>query len=217
MRINPHGIRALALVAIGLVLVAGCAPSRRSEPTLTLASEPSTRSALPQGPEPASGPERATVALDGARRNHLGLPPLGSAVDVGALEPLTPAQWADPEAVAARVAVLQTNYRAEENPADVEQRWRPYLSAPLAAELAGPPGGAAGLAQLRADNAVFAGEVLGVHVEQTDERAVVSLTVRHSVVSSGRAAQPARVAFWTLTLVADPTRQRWFVVTIERS
>lgn len=208
------------VLAVAFALSAGCATTPRggdhAPPPI---SATSGRAVDQAGREPMAAEEaRATVALTAAERSDLGLPQLGEAVDAKALAPLANAQWADPGAVSARLALLQTNYRASEAQDDVRARWLPYLVPRLAEDLAGSDAGAAALAELRTRDAVFVGVVLGLDVnEQSQDRAVVSLTIRRSVVSVGGPIQPPRVAFWVLTVVRDLATGRWLVAQLDRS
>ncbi len=134
-----------------------------------------------------------------------------------ALPPLDEAQWADPQAVAVRFVLVRTNYRADEDPAALRARSSPYVVPRLGAELAPSSGGQAGLAELRAQGAVFAGDVVGVTTtERSEGRSVVDLTVRRST-SVGGEPGPARVSFWRLTLVRDAASGHWQVADLQLS
>lgn len=127
-------------------------------------------------------------------------------------------QWADPAAVSARLVVLQTNYRAGEDPAEVRARWSPYLVERMAEDLAASGGGAAPLAELRAKDAVLVGDVVGLTVvERSSNRASVAVTVRRSVLSDGSPVRPARIDFWLIEAVLDPGTGHWLVADVERS
>jgi hypothetical protein len=134
-----------------------------------------------------------------------------------ALPPLDEVQWADPEVVAVRFALLRTNYRADEEPAALRARLRPYVVPRLDAELAWSSGGQAGLAELRAQGAVFAGDVVGAATtERSERRSVVDLTVRRSTSVGGEPGS-ARVSLWRLTLVRDAASGHWQVADVQVS
>jgi hypothetical protein len=168
--------------------------------------------------EVPEGPGRATVAMPPSDRTRLGLPEVsGTAIDPTAVPPLDEVQWADPEAVAVRFVLVRTNYRACEDPAALRRRSSPYVVPRLGTELAWSSGGQAGLAELRAQGAVFAGDVVGVATtERSESRSVVDLTVRRST-SVGGEPGPARVSFWRLTLVRDAPSGHWQVADLQLS
>ena len=162
--------------------------------------------------------ERATVALPPRDRTRLGLPEgSGTAIDPTALPPLDDGQWADPEVVAVRFVLVRTNYRADEDPAALRARSIPYVVPRLGAELAWSSGGQAGLAELRAQGAVFAGDVVAVTTtERSHNRSVVDLTVQRSTSVDGE-PRPAQVSFWRLTLVRDVASGPWQVADLQLS
>jgi hypothetical protein len=164
------------------------------------------------------GPGRATVALPPSDRARLGLPEVsGTAIDPTALPALDEVQWADPEVVAVRFVLVRSNYRADEEPAALRARSSPYVAPRLDAELAWSSGGQAGLAELRAQNAVFAGDVVGIATtERSHDRSVVDLTVRHSTTVGG-VPDGARVSLWRLTLVRDTSSGHWLVADVQVS
>lgn len=209
---------ALVGLASAVALFAGCAGTPpgagRAPPPPSPASPSSTTE---EEREPGAGEHRATTALGGDERREFGLPPVDEMVDAAALPPLAPGQWADPGAVAARLAMVQANYRASEEWSSVRARWLPYLVPRLAEDLAGSVAGGAVVADLRAREAVFVGDVLGLAVdERSEDRAVVSITIRRSVVTRAGPVQAPRVAYWVLTLVFDRVSGRWLVAEVER-
>ncbi len=161
---------------------------------------------------------RATVVLGPRHRTRLGLPEVsGTAIDPTALPPLDEGQWADPEVVAVRFVLLRTNYRADENPTTLPSHTSPYVVPRLDAELASSSGGQAGLAHLRAQDAVFAGHVVGVATaERSESRSVVELTVQRSTTVGGE-PDAGRVNFWRLTLVRDAPSGHWQVADLQLS
>jgi hypothetical protein len=161
---------------------------------------------------------RATVVLAPRDRTRLGLPEVsGAAIDPRALPPLDEDQSADPEVVAVRFVLVRTNYRADEDGAAQRARLRPYVVRRLGAELAWSSGGQAGVAELRAQGAVFAGDVVGVATtERSERRSVVDLTVRRSTSVGGESGS-ARVSFWRLTLVRDAPSGHWQVADLQLS
>jgi len=131
---------------------------------------------------------------------------------------LSGAQWADPEAVAARYVLVDTNYSSAEELVALNARRAQYASDRLRAELGASSSAGAGLGQLRASHTAFHGEILGVSTsELTDGTAVVVLTVRTTVSSDGDAAPPPRVGFAEVTMVRDEGSGRWYVVHVARS
>jgi hypothetical protein len=170
------------------------------------------------GHEVPGGPGRATVALPPRDRTRLGLPEVsGTAIDPTALPPLDEVQRADPEVVAARFVLLRTNYRAGEDPAALRRRSSAYVVPRLDDELASSSGGQLGLAELRAQEAVFAGDIVGVATtERSHDRSIVDLTVRRSTRVDGEPG-PARVTFWRLTLVRDAASGHWQVADLQLS
>lgn len=162
--------------------------------------------------------DQATIALSAEQRAALGLPPLNEPIQPTTLPALTVAQWADPRAVSARLALLQTNYWAHEEPVVLMARWRPYLVPRFAEDLAASPSDGPAPAELLGLNAVSVGEILGLALsERFSDRAVVSLTARRNVVLAGRSIRAPRVVIWVLTLVFDAATNRWLVAGIERS
>lgn len=216
MRRSLFGARRALAGALVLVTTAGCADGdRRAGAPSPTTSSPAARS-VELEPEPVTGGDSAPIALTPAEREQLGIPPVSGPSDPSVLAPLTATQWGDPAAVAARLALLQTTYRADEDLAVVEQRWRPYLAARYAEDLAARAGDGGDQSELPA-GAKFVGEVLGAGVERSGDRAEISLTVRRSVVVGGRELDRARVLAWQVTLVFDRASARWLVVAIDRS
>lgn len=160
---------------------------------------------------------RGLAPLENDQRSQLGLPPTGFPIDAASLRPLTAEQWADPAAVSARLVVLETNYRAGEDPAEIRARWTPYLIERMAEDLAAS-GGTAAPAEFRAIDAVLVGDIVGLAVvERSSGRASVALTVRRSVLSGGNAIRRARIDFWLVEAVLDHSAGRWLVAAVERS
>lgn len=165
------------------------------------------------GEERLQGPARATVALDDKKRARLGIPPAASTIEAGQLRSLDEGQWTDPEAVAGRFALVRTNYEAKEDPETLWARSVPYVVARLRDDLASSSAGSAGLADLRDQGIVLAGDVVGlVTSERSVDRAVVDLTVRRR-----QGLDPGRVEFWRLTLVREPGTGHWLVADLKLS
>lgn len=183
-------------------------------------SAPTTPTSWPNAPEHQDdellGPARAAAALDPQARAHLGLPPGGTGIDPLALPPLDDAQWADPEVVAARFALVRTNYDAGDDPAELWARTFPYAVPRFGQDLASSSGGAAGLADLRSQGVLFIGDVVGlITTERSADRSVVDLTVRRTLIGD-EDLQPGRVEFWRLTLVREAAGH-WMVADLELS
>ena len=215
MRRSVFGVRRALAGALVLVTTAGCANGDRRAGAPSPATSPPAALSIELEPEPVTGGDSAPIALTPAERERLGLPPVSGPREPSVLAPLTAPQWGDPAAVAARLALLQTTYRADEDLAVVEQRWQPYLAARYAEDLAARAGGTGGQSGLTA-GAEFVGQVLGASVERSGDRAEVNLTVRRSLVVGGRELERARVLAWQVTLVLDRASARWLVVAIDR-
>jgi hypothetical protein len=201
------------------VLLGACAPGQHPVGPVPASPSPTTSGTYhtPEHEAPER-PARATIALSPRERTRLGLPEVsGTAIDPTALPPLDEVQWADPEVVAVRFVLLRTNYRADEEPAALRARLRPYVVPRLDAELAWSFGGQAGLAELRAQEAVFAGDVVGVATtDRSHDRSVVDLTVQRSTTVGGK-PDGARVSLWRLTLVRDAASGHWQVADLQLS
>ena len=196
-------------------MLGACAP--QGKPAAPAVPSSTTTTSIHEHEEEVTGPARATFALGPGERARLGLATTGSAVQPDALPPLDETQWADPEVVAARCALVRTNYRATEDPSEVRARTTPYVVPRLQEDLASPSGGEAALAELRAQGTAFAGDVVGlVTSERSQDRALVDLTIRSFVVENG-ALDPERVVFWRLTLVRDRPTGHWLVAEVQAS
>ncbi|HSH58789.1 MAG TPA: hypothetical protein VK988_03940, partial [Acidimicrobiales bacterium] len=158
-----------------------------------------------------------TEALDQEERARLRLPPAGATVDPGRLPPLEEAERADPEAVAARFALIRTNYAVDEDPAALGARSSAYVVPRLGEDLRSSSAGAAHLAELRGQNVVFVGDVVGlVTTERSASRSVVDLTVQRSTVGRD-VPQPGRLEFWRVTLVRYADSGHWLVASLRLS
>ena len=201
----------------GAALLGACAPSRVAPARPAAASVTTATSVHQHGDEPVVGPARATVTIEAGERARLGLPATASQVHPNVLAPLNEAQWANPEVVAARFALLRTNYRPTEDPAEVRARSVPYVAPRLQQDLAASSGGEAALAELRREGTSFAGNVAGlVTSERSQDRALVDLTIQHFFVDDG-SLDPQRVVFWRLTLVRDRLTGHWLVAHLQSS
>jgi hypothetical protein len=196
------------------VALAACAPARNANPPQE-ATTTTPASGTERGHEHLSGSAAATQRLGASERAALGLPPAGSGgVAAGELPALTRDQWSDPEVVAARFVLVDTNYPADEDPSRVWARRAVYVSARLAEDLRTSSTGAAGLAELATQGAVFQGEVLGLAtVKRDDTTAVVASSVRRSTAVAAGPLR-TRVAFYRLTLVRHGDG-RWLVVDVQ--
>ena len=205
------------MLLAGAALLDACAPSRGA-PARPAGPSTTTATSIDQyGDKPVAGPARATVAIDAGERTRLGLSAAASQVQPNALASLDEAQWADPEVVAARFALLRTNYRTAEGPTEIRARSDPYVVPRLQQDLAASSEGEAALAELRLRGTVFAGNVVGlVTSERSQDRALVDLTIQRSLVDDG-AFDPQRVVFWRLTLVRDRPTDRWLVADVQPS
>ena len=135
-------ISALALVATALV---GCGRTTVGTPPRAAVAAPATTTTAASRDH--DDDDTARPALDERRRGELGLPPFG--VPPASWAPLTPAQWADPEAVAARYVLVDTTYATAEDPGGVAARRAEYATARLAADLTTSSSGGARLEELR--------------------------------------------------------------------
>ena len=205
-----------AVLIAGAALLGACAP--QVKPDLSAAPSSTTITSIHEHEdESVAGPARATFALGPGERARLALPATGSAVRSDALPPLDEAQWADPEAVAARFALVRTNYRTTEDLAEMRARSAPYVVPRLQQDLASSSGGEAALAELRAQDTAFAGDVVGlVTSERFQDRALVDLTIQRFLVDDG-ALDPEQVVFWRLTLVRDRITGHWLVAELQFS
>ena len=149
--------------------------------------------------------------LTPARRTQLGV------AGPGVAQPLTPQQWTEPEAVAARFVLADTTYSAAEEPTAVNTRRAAYATPRLAADLATSSSGAARLEELRRRQARFVGEVLTITTsEASDGLAVVRLRVAVTLTTADQPVE-RRVRFYQLTLGRDSPTGRWLVARAEQS
>ena len=204
------------MLIAGAALLGACAP--QGKPDLPAIPSSTTTSSIHEHEEEAvAGPAKATFALGPGERDRLGLPATGLAVQSDALPPLDEAQWADPEAVAARFALVRTNYRTTEDLVEMRARSAPYVVPRLQQDLASSSGGEAALAELREQGTAFAGDIVGlVTTERSQDRALVDLTIQRLVVDDGL-LDPERVVFWRLTLVRDRITGHWLVAELQSS
>lgn len=161
-------------------------------------------------------PPQATRPLDAARRRVLGLPFAGEVRFP--MPPLTAIQWADPEAVAARYVLVDTNYPSSADPAALSARRGAYATERLRADLATSSSGAAGLEGFRRQGAVFTGDVLGLATDSASSTTTtVTAVARRATLVDGHPVATPRIAFYRLTLVHDPANARWLVVDVRLS
>lgn len=207
---------------LALLVLGACRASPTAQPITerpVLANQgPTTTTPSASSPhlhdETPAGLAAATLPLDERRQSELGLAPPGP-VDASALPGLTADQWADPEVVAARFLLVQTNGAAGEDPATIAGRRDPYTSPHLARELELAGAGAASRGQLSETSTVFHGEVVGLATgERSSTTATVAATVRRWHTST-EPATPARISFYVLRLVFDAPANRWLVVDLQ--
>jgi hypothetical protein len=155
------------------------------------------------------------IGLAPTRRAELGLPPPGQAT--GELPALSAGQWADPEAVAARLVVVDCSYSAAEDPAEVAARRATYTTTRLADDLGLSSSGGARLALLRQRRVAFVGEVLSLATTtQSPDVTVVEVVARLTTTSADQVPEQ-QVRFYRLTLVREPAARRWLVARVEQS
>lgn len=204
------------MLVLGLVLGA-CGAGRGAPGGARTTSTTTAPSRAELGREELSAGAAATSSLDPARRAELGLPPSGADVAATSLPPLSRAQWRDPEAVAARFVLVDTNYMAADDPRAVLARRSAYASERYAEELRESSSAAAGLTALAAQGAELHGDVRGVAtVDRGDAVARVVVSVLQVITEpTGLSIRP-RVAVYGLTLVPDDGGP-WLVVDVELS
>ncbi len=128
----------------------------------------------------------------------------------GTLPALTPAEAADPEAVAARFLVTYAAFDADEDPAAHKARLADFTTPALADELSRNSSASAALEDLRARNVGFAGEVVEINVsERSESRTIVAAVVEHTTAVGGVADPDFDLVPYTLTLV--PSGSTWLV------
>jgi hypothetical protein len=119
--------------------------------------------------------------------------------------------------VAARFALIRTNYAVDEDPAALGARSSPYVVPRFEEDLGSSSAGAAHLAELRAQDVFFVGDIVGlVTSERSANRSIVDLTVQRSTVRRDL-PQPGRIEFWRLTLGRDADNGHWLVADLELS
>lgn len=157
-----------------------------------------------------------TGRLTPQRRTALGLPqPRQPATDLPALGD---GQWADPEAVAARYVLVDTNYSVTEDPRAVNARRALYAGDRLRADLATSSSAGAGTDELRHQGGELHGEILGlVTTERSEDTAAVSVMVRRTLTANGEPVGTARIGFYGITLVGDAVAGHWLVAGVEIS
>ncbi len=209
---TPIGtVVALCLLAGACGRVATTAPTAGAPPRTLPSSSPRESSSSTSTP---SDDRDHTVdgALTPARRAQLGL-----SSPTGNLQPATPQQWADPQAVAARFVLADTTYAATEDPAVVNARRAAYATERFGADLNTSSSGAARLDELRHRQARFSGEVLAITTsEASAELSVVDVSAAVTLTTTDEPAE-RRVRFYQLTLGWDSPTRRWLVARAEQS
>lgn len=208
------------MLLLSLASWASCSqsPAGQSRPDPAPSSSPAAPADLPRrddaGDTGGDGP--GTEGLTAQSRTRLGLPERGQSA--AQLQPLRTEQWADPEAVAVRFVLADSNYATSEDPATVSARRLVYATERLRADLAESSSGAAGRAELQDQGVVSEGEVLGVATTaRSDDTAVVTVSVRRSMTANGAPFAMPRVGFYRLTLAPDQPSGRWLVARVELS
>lgn len=224
MRRAARRATTLALFVATLV-AAGCGrPSVQgppASPTTTSSSttEPTTTAELSsseQGEDHDHAQADGVRALTPERREALGLPSAIHPPEV--LPALIEVQWGDPEAVAARYVLVDTNLSAADDPSAVNARRAEYAADRLQADLVASSSASAGIDDLRRQGAELHGEILGLTTsERSDDSAAVTLMVRRTVTVDGQLTGAARVGFYRITLVRISSEGRWLVVRVELS
>ena len=126
------------------------------------------------------------------------------------LPALSPAQAADPEAVAARFLVTYATFAAVEEPAAHHAPLAEFTTPALADELRRNSSASAALDDLRARNVEFAGQVVEIAVsERSQSGTVVSAVVEHTIAVDGVVDPEFRLTPYTVTLV--PSERGWVV------
>lgn len=136
---------------------------------------------------------------------------------MSAPDELTPALGSEPEVVAARFVLADSNYAASEDGAIVNARRAEFAASRLADDLAASSSGAARIEELRRRGARFTGEIEAIATtEASDLLVVVALTVRVVLTTNDRPPE-LRIRYYRLTLGRDVFGGRWFVVRAEQS
>jgi hypothetical protein len=171
--------------------------------TGSVSTSPTSDPTLPTYPQPASPP----AALEPPPK---ALPPRPDA-----LPALTPAQAADPEAVAARFLVTYATFDAGEDPAAHHARLADFTTPALADELSRNSSASAALEDLRARNVEFAGQVLEISVsDRSESRTIVSAVVEHTTAVDGVVDPDFDLAPYTVNLV--PSESGWLVAGLSQ-
>jgi len=119
--------------------------------------------------------------------------------------------------VGARFVVVDTNYRAGEDPLALTARKASYATPRLGEDLHASSSGGARLQELRKLHAAFAGEVLDVTTsELLAGLAVVAVNARLTLTTDGQPPQ-RHLRFYRLTLGLDSSTGHWQVAGVEQS
>ncbi|HEV2071877.1 MAG TPA: hypothetical protein VGR26_19005 [Acidimicrobiales bacterium] len=203
-RLVVVGVLLAAFGAAAVVLSAGDSPPAH-RPTSAVASStpsPPLTSSVITSPSPATTlpaypqAELPPAALEPAPDT---LPPR-----LDSLPALSPAQVADPEAVAARFLVTYATFDAGEDPAAHHARLAQFTTPALADELRRNSSASAALQELRARNVEFGGQVVEIAVsERSHSRATVAAVVEHTTAVDGVVDPEFRLVPYTVTLVVS--------------
>ena len=195
------------IVVLVLLVAGACAERSRTPETRPASISPGvgaiTRDAIEEQGGGRLGPQR---------RVELRLPMPGATPGVP-----TPAQWSDPEAVAALYVLADTTFSAADDPAALAARRSAFATPRLAADLASSSSGGARQSELRRRRARLSGDVLAITtVDRAEDLAVVEVTVA-STTTTDDATPDRRVRFYRLTLAWDPSADRWLVAGVAQS
>ena len=192
-----------------VVSAGGSPPSHKPGPAAaTSTSTPPLTSSVITSPRPATALPAYPQAESPAP--VLEPPPDTLAPGPHSLPALTPAQIADPEAVAARFLVTYATFDAGEDPAAHHARLVEFTTPALADELRRNSSASAALEDLRARNVKFAGQVVEIAVsERAHSRTIVAAVVEHTTAVDGVVDPDFRLVPYTVTLVAS--ERGWLV------
>lgn len=195
------------------MLLAGADRTQRPKPASVVTSWspcPPLTSTVVTTPSPSAA-SSSTIAADAP------LEPLPDTLPPSpeGLPALTPAQTADPQAVAARFLVTYASFGSHEDPAALGARLAQFTTPSLAEELQRNSSASAALEDLQAGNVAFGGEVVEISVsERSDSRAVVVAVVEHTTAVNGVVDPEFHLVPYTVTLV--PSRPGWLVAGLSQ-
>ena len=189
-------------VAGGAIVVFAGGPPPSHEPASAVAtSTPPPPLISPVITSP--GPATTLSAYPQAQPPPAALEPPSDTLPPGpdSLPALTPAQIADPEAVAARFLVTYATFDTGEDPAAHHARLAEFTTPALVNELRRNSSASSALEDLRTRNVEFAGQVVEIAVsEQSESRTVVAAVVEHTTAVDGVVDAEFRLVAYTVTL-----------------